>query len=80
MRDASIMRPGIRKDGFVKNRTKVIAFEVQDKPVLMITREPLPLVTTLSFLGGLLSILNLTWLIRWINTKFFERSLRNLLR
>ena len=60
MRDASIMRPGIRKDGFVKNRTKVIAFEVQDKPVLMITREPLPLVTTLSFLGGLLSIFNLT--------------------
>ena len=75
MRDPSIMRPGIRKDGFVKNRTKVIAFEVQDKPVLMITREPLPLVTTLSFLGGLLSILNLTWLIRWINTKFFERAL-----
>ena len=80
LRDASITMPGIRKDGFVKNRTKVITFEVQDKPVLMVTREPLTLVTTLSFLGGLLSILNLTWLIRWVNTKFFERSLRNFLR
>jgi hypothetical protein len=80
MRDAYMSRPGIRKDGFVKNRTKVVTFEVQDKPVLIITREPLPLVTTLSFLGGLISILNITWLIRWVNTKFFERTLRNFLR
>ena len=74
------MMGGIRRDGFVKNRTKVITFEVQDKRVLVITREPLPLVSILSFLGGLLSILNLTWLIRWVNTKFFERTLRNVLR
>jgi hypothetical protein len=45
----------------------------------MVTREPVPLVTTLSFLGGLFSLLNLTWLIRWVNTKFFERKLRNFL-
>ena len=28
LKDASITMPGIRKDGFVKNRTKVITFEV----------------------------------------------------